>query len=320
MESEEGGPRRAARSLPGDGAPEAGGRAVRAERRARARLRRDGDGEGDGREGAARGLPPGPPAPRAGQRRRASATTSWWRSSSATRGGRSRGRWPPATATSPRPRASTLFIDEVGDMSPLAQVRLLRFLEGGEYQRLGETVARTGGRPGDQRDERGPRAARAGGTLPRGPLVPPERRAHRRAPAARAGKRRAPPGAALPARAGGVGAERRRRRCRARRRPRSSTTRGRATSASSRTRCAAWACGPRAGRSKVEDLSRSLRARSFRRAGTLRAALRHRETELVQDALQRHGGIISRAAAELGITRQALWAKVRRLGLVSESA
>ncbi len=36
----------------------------------------------------------------------------------------------------------TLFIDEVGDMSPLAQVRLLRFLEGGEYQRLGETVAR----------------------------------------------------------------------------------------------------------------------------------------------------------------------------------
>jgi DNA-binding NtrC family response regulator len=37
---------------------------------------------------------------------------------------------------------STLFIDEVGDMSPLAQVRLLRFLEGGEYRRLGETVAR----------------------------------------------------------------------------------------------------------------------------------------------------------------------------------
>jgi DNA-binding NtrC family response regulator len=37
---------------------------------------------------------------------------------------------------------STLFVDEVGDMSPLAQVRLLRFLENGEYQRLGETVTR----------------------------------------------------------------------------------------------------------------------------------------------------------------------------------
>jgi DNA-binding NtrC family response regulator len=36
----------------------------------------------------------------------------------------------------------TLFIDEVADMSPLAQVRLLRFLQQREYQRLGETAAR----------------------------------------------------------------------------------------------------------------------------------------------------------------------------------
>ena len=53
-----------------------------------------------------------------------------------------------------------------------------------------------------------------------------------------------------------------------------------------------------------------------RRSGTLRSALRQRETELVQDALERHDGILARAAAELGITRQALWLKVRRLGLV----
>jgi DNA-binding NtrC family response regulator len=51
-------------------------------------------------------------------------------------------------------------------------------------------------------------------------------------------------------------------------------------------------------------------------AGGLRAALRHCEAELVRGALERHGGILARAAAELGITRQALWAKVRRLGLV----
>ena len=36
----------------------------------------------------------------------------------------------------------TLFIDEVADMSPLAQVRLLRFLQEREYQRLGETTPR----------------------------------------------------------------------------------------------------------------------------------------------------------------------------------
>ena len=37
-------------------------------------------------------------------------------------------------------------------------------------------------------------------------------------------------------------------------------------------------------------------------------------------ALDRNGGIVARAAAELGITRQSLWAKVRRRGLVGESA
>jgi len=36
----------------------------------------------------------------------------------------------------------SLFIDEVGDMSPLSQVRLLRFLQEREYQRLGETLTR----------------------------------------------------------------------------------------------------------------------------------------------------------------------------------
>src|SRR4029453_11330051 len=36
----------------------------------------------------------------------------------------------------------TLFIDEVAELTPLAQARLLRFLQEGEYQRLGETVVR----------------------------------------------------------------------------------------------------------------------------------------------------------------------------------
>lgn len=36
----------------------------------------------------------------------------------------------------------TLFLDEIGDMPPLQQVKLLRVLQGGQYERVGESVAR----------------------------------------------------------------------------------------------------------------------------------------------------------------------------------
>lgn len=36
----------------------------------------------------------------------------------------------------------TLFLDEIGDMSPAMQVKLLRFLESGEFRRVGETQTR----------------------------------------------------------------------------------------------------------------------------------------------------------------------------------
>ena len=54
--------------------------------------------------------------------------------------------------------------------------------------------------------------------------------------------------------------------------------------------------------------------------GTLRVALRRVEAEMLKDALARHDGRPARAAAELGITRQALWAKLRRLGGAPEEA
>jgi DNA-binding NtrC family response regulator len=209
----------------------------------------------------------------------------------------------------------TLFIDEVGDMSPVAQVRLLRFLEAGEYQRLGETVARRADvrvisatnvdlqqrvREGRFREDLWFRLAGELVCLPplreRGGDVLLLARHFLRLEARERGG--APPAlgpeveAALlahswPGNVRELQNEMRRLDVRAAGRP-----------------------------VTVEDLSRELRARSARRTGTLRSAVQRLEVELVREALERHEGILSRAAAELGLTRQGLWLKVRRLGLV----
>ena len=209
----------------------------------------------------------------------------------------------------------TLFIDEVGDMSPLAQVRLLRFLEAGEYQRLGETVARRADvrvisatnvdlqrrvREGRFREDLWFRLAGELIGLPplreRGADVLLLARHFLRAQASARGAVSpvlSPEAEAAllayswPGNVREVQNEMRRLGVRAAGRP-----------------------------VTVEDLSPALQARPARRSGSLRSALRQCETELVQDALERHGGILARAAAELGITRQGLWLKVRRLGLV----
>jgi DNA-binding NtrC family response regulator len=209
----------------------------------------------------------------------------------------------------------TLFIDEVGDLSPVAQVRLLRFLEAGEYQRLGETVARRADvrvisatnvdlqqrvREGRFREDLWFRLADEVITPPplreRGADVLLLARHFLRVLSAGAGA--APPvlspvvEAALLAYSwpGNV------------RELRSAMRR---------------ACVRAPGRPvALEDLPRSLQQRRPKRWGTLQSALRERETELIREALERHRGILARAAAELGITRQGLWLKVRRLGLV----
>jgi DNA-binding NtrC family response regulator len=209
----------------------------------------------------------------------------------------------------------TLFIDEVGDMSALAQVRLLRFLEGGEYQRLGETVVRRADvrvisatnvdlarrvREGRFRQDLWFRLNGETITVPplreRGTDVLALARHFLREQAA--GR-----GGAMPVLTREVEA----------------ALRGHSWPGNVRElqnemrRLGVRAAGREAG---IEDLSPALRQAPARRAGTLRAALRRCETELVQEALERHGGILARAAADLGISRQALWVKARRLGLV----
>ena len=209
----------------------------------------------------------------------------------------------------------TLFIDEVGDMSPLAQVRLLRFLEAGEYQRLGETVARRADvRVISATNVDLPRRVREGRFREdlwfrlAGELIglPPlrERGADvlllaRHFLRAQVVSRDAAPPVLPPEAEAALLAH---------------SWPGNVRELQSEMR----RLGVRAaGRPvRVEDLSPALQQRPARRSGTLRSALRQCEAELVQEALERHDGIMARAAAELGVTRQGLWLKVRRLGLV----
>ena len=86
----------------------------------------------------------------------------------------------------------TLFLDEIGDMSPSTQAKILRVLQEHEFERLGGTrtlrvdvrlIAAT---------NRDLASMVAAGHVPRGPLLPPERRLDRDAAAARAqGRHRA---------------------------------------------------------------------------------------------------------------------------------
>jgi DNA-binding NtrC family response regulator len=63
-----------------------------------------------------------------------------------------------------------------------------------------------------------------------------------------------------------------------------------------------------------DDLTAEVRETPALRSSGLRDELRRHEARILRCSIERNGGVLSRAAAELGITRQALHAKVRRLG------
>ncbi len=205
----------------------------------------------------------------------------------------------------------TLFLDEVAELSPLAQARLLRFLQEGEYRRLGETQLRKADvrlvsatnvdlaervRLGRFRQDLWFRLKTERLVVP-----PLRERGDDVLLLARHFLE-------LPARARGVAPPR-------------------LTAAAEEALVAhAWPGNVRELESEMlrlvvrypggsvapDDLSAEL-AEAPRPCGTLRLALQRVESEMVREALARHPGRSSRAAAELGITRQALWAKRRRL-------
>jgi DNA-binding NtrC family response regulator len=207
----------------------------------------------------------------------------------------------------------TLFIDEIAELSPLAQARLLRFLQENEYQRLGETtVRRANVRVVSATNVDLPRRAAEGRfrsdlwyRLKVDRLVVPPLRE-------RGGDvlLLARHFLASWARAAGTGA------------PRLSPAAEQALVAhhwpgnvreleNEMHRLVVRAPGRTVAR---EELSSEI-VPAPRPCGTLKAELQRVESELLLSMLEKHEGRQARAAAELGITRQALWAKLRRLGV-----
>ena len=160
----------------------------------------------------------------------------------------------------------TIFFDEIGDLAPPLQAKLLRALQEREIRRVGENRSRADRRPRRLGDLAEPRARGRGGRLSRGPLLSAARRRHPPAAAARAREGRDP---ARPAFSGALRrASTAGGRCVWRRRPRrrSAPTPGRATSASSRTR---W---PRPPRSATRTATSRCRSCPSRRVPPARAA------------------------------------------------
>ena len=83
----------------------------------------------------------------------------------------------------------TLFLDEIGEISPTVQVKLLRFLQEHEFERVGGNRDPEGRRPDGRRDPPRPEGSHQGGGLPRGSLLPAQRRRARHPAAARAANR-----------------------------------------------------------------------------------------------------------------------------------
>jgi DNA-binding NtrC family response regulator len=208
----------------------------------------------------------------------------------------------------------TLFIDEVAELSLLAQARLLRFLEDGEYRRVGETTVRkanvrvvsAANVDLKQRVAEGRFREDLWFRLKVHCLVVPPLRERgsdvlllaRHFLAEQAKRARvAPPRLSSEAEQALVAC----------------AWRGNVRELEHEMqRLVVRVPGQRVAR---EDLSADVAALPRPSGGTLKAAMQQHESQMLLSMLEKHEGRQARAAAELGITRQALWAKLRRLGV-----
>ena len=246
----------------------------------------------------------------------------------------------------------TIFLDEIGEMTPATQTKLLRILQEREFERIGSNVADQDRHPRHHRHEPRPRRGGGEGQVPRGPLLPAQRHPHRHAAAARAQGRHPAPHRALP------GEVPIRARChpdhdhRGRAESAGRATTGPATCASSRTpssgrsswRAATrspsstcrWRCpakarkGLNARRDRLDsdtaalegrrqeledDEAEAASANGKATDGSFKDQVATLERQLIKEALDRAGGNRTKAADELGIYRRLLYAKIKEYGL-----
>jgi DNA-binding NtrC family response regulator len=196
----------------------------------------------------------------------------------------------------------TLFLDEIGTLPLAGQVKLLRVLETGRFQRLGSNRERSVKVRIVSATNAEPAGADRRWSLPRRPVLPAQR--HRTAPAAAgaAPARHPAAGPPLPARGQAPG---RRRRARAAA-PRLAGQRARIA------QCRAARGPARAQRRVIAAADLALPPGALDAGNT---GGDEPDRASIEAALERNGGVLAQAAADLGLSRQALYRRLDRLGI-----